>query len=217
MTGKIQEIRKKLYLRRDGASSSSMRKKGIDYAINFGVPITTLKEIAGGYNRDASLANALWEKNTRELKILATLLQEPGSFSEADEWVEGVNNPELAEQLAMNLLIHLPGVGAKAACWIQSDKEYTRLTGFLTYMRLFMYGFQLEEKDYNAYLSAVWDAVAGESILVKNAAVNSLRHLGRQSAIQAENILASLDAREGLPVSLKEELREDLLFEFNYE
>ena len=58
----------------DGAVAQSMRNKGVNYHINWGIPVTRLKEMAAPYGKDYDLAIELWKENIRECKILATLI-----------------------------------------------------------------------------------------------------------------------------------------------
>ncbi|MDR0427288.1 MAG: DNA alkylation repair protein [Dysgonamonadaceae bacterium] len=211
---KLQEIQKKLYLQRDGASSSSMRKKGLEYKMNWGVPIVTLRNIAGNYAPDPESANEMWSKNNRELRILATMMQDPSSFNDAEKWVNGIQNVELAEQATMNLFSRLPDAGKFASEWIQSDKLYIRLCGFLLYMRLFMQDYEMASEEEKNYFSALFDALNNESLILKRAALNSLKYLGKQSIIRSKTILANIKGNNKLPEDLKQYLYDDLLFEF---
>lgn len=45
----------------NGPSSQSMREKGLDYKINWGVPFMELKKMAKDYGKDFNLAIELWE------------------------------------------------------------------------------------------------------------------------------------------------------------
>lgn len=87
-----------------------MREKGLVYKLNFGVELPRIKGIAAGYEKDHSLAQALWKEDIRECKILAGLLQPVESFLPeiADIWVEDIRNIEIAELTCMNLFQHLP-------------------------------------------------------------------------------------------------------------
>ena len=213
MNKQIQEIRKRLYLLRDGASSASMRQKGVDYKLNFGVPVPKLKEIAGDYSQNMELAGLLWKENTRELKLLAVLIQDPEHFEQAEEWVESLQNMELAEQLAMRLLCKLPDAGNKSARWIQSDTLYTRVTGFLVYIWLFRDGYLLAGEKYNSYFKALFYALSDDSVLLRNAALNSLKHFSRQSALSSQKALTECRETELLSTDLKTQLLETLTFD----
>lgn len=45
-----------------------MREKGLVYKLNFGVELPRIKGIAAGYEKDHSLAQALWKEDIRECK-----------------------------------------------------------------------------------------------------------------------------------------------------
>ena len=71
----LKEIKSKFRLYMNGPVSQSMREKGMDYKINFGIEYPRIKEIAAGYEPNHELAQALWKENIRECKIMAGLLQ----------------------------------------------------------------------------------------------------------------------------------------------
>ena len=64
----LKNIKTQFRLGMNGAVSKSMRDKGLDYKLNFGVEIPRLKEIAAQYPKDHQLAQALWKENIRECK-----------------------------------------------------------------------------------------------------------------------------------------------------
>lgn len=134
------EIRKLLRLRMNGEVSTSMRKRGLDYKINFGLDAISIKEIANRYIPDALLAEALWIESSREGKILATLLYPKNEFSsqKADEWIVGCFTTELAEQLCFNLLQHLDFAAGKSIEWIMSSDDNTKSHGYLLMLRLLL-------------------------------------------------------------------------------
>jgi 3-methyladenine DNA glycosylase AlkD len=210
MNPTIQEIQKRLYLRRDGAASSSMREKGVEYKVNFGVSILTLREIAKEYAPNAELANELWKQDTRELKLLATLIQDVSSFDQSDEWMNEINNIELAEQATMNLFSKIKNPFFFAQKWVNSKKLYAQITGFILYSRLFILDFSMNEKEEKAYFLAAFDALNSDSLLLKNKSFNSLKQLGKQSVLKSKSILAQLDDNIQLSSDLKENLYEEL-------
>ena len=67
----LRDIRKQLRLAMNGVISTSMRQKGMNYKLIFGVPIPEIKHIAAAHEPDAELARALWKEDVREMKILA--------------------------------------------------------------------------------------------------------------------------------------------------
>ena len=65
----LKDIKTQLRLSMNGAVSQSMREKGLVYKLNFGVELPRIKGIAAGYEKDHSLAQALWKANEKEIKI----------------------------------------------------------------------------------------------------------------------------------------------------
>lgn len=211
MSEQLQQIRKKLYLHRDGASVASMREKGVNYKINFGVPVITLQKIAQEYAPNHFLANELWEHDNRELKILATMIQDTTSFQDANIWINDISSVELAEQSVMNLFSKLPEAIDLAAQWTFSEKKYIQLSGFLLYTRLFIQN--NVEIDEDKFYKAIFQALNNDSFLIKNAALNSLRCLSRKFPVKISSILSRIKDSAILDADLKDKLQEEFLLE----
>ena len=70
----IKDIKGQFRLFMNGVVSQSMREKGLDYKLNFGIELPRLKEIAARYEKNHEVAQTLWKENIRECKILAGML-----------------------------------------------------------------------------------------------------------------------------------------------
>ncbi len=161
----IKEIKAQFRLFMNGAVSQSMREKGLDYKLNFGIELPRLKEISLRYEKNHSLAGELWKENIRECKILATLLQPIETFLPeiADIWVEDIRHQEMAEIASMNLFQHLPYASTKAFQWIADEREFFQVCGFLTLARLFMKGCLLNERAENEFFDQAITIVSSTS------------------------------------------------------
>ena len=150
----IKEIKKQFRLFMNGVVSQSMRDKGLDYKINFGIELPRLKEIAAKFEKNHDVAQALWKENIRECKILAGLLQPIDTFYPeiADIWVEDMRYPEIAELTCMNLFQHLPYASEKAFQWMADEGEYFQYCGFMLMARLLMQGGELMQKPMGQFL-----------------------------------------------------------------
>lgn len=122
----------------NGVVAESMEKGGIRYEKNWGVPIVDLKQLAQQYEPDHVLALKLWNKKWRETMILATLLDEPAKVPEEqmDFWVKTVEQPELIEQMAMNLFHRTPFAFAKSLEWCRGKKFLVKYAGLMVMSRL---------------------------------------------------------------------------------
>ena len=186
---RLKDIKTQLRLSMNGVVSQSMREKGLVYKLNFGVELPRIKGIAAGYEKDHSLAQALWKEDIRECKILAGLLQPVESFLPeiADIWVEDIRNIEIAELTTMNLFQHLPYAPAKSFHWIASEDEYTQVCGFLTIARLLMKKGDMNERVENEFLDQAITAFLSGSYHVRNAAMTAIRRKVRSSSLPFRN------------------------------
>jgi 3-methyladenine DNA glycosylase AlkD len=138
LDAQISEIKKIIRLSMNGVVSDQMTKSGIIYKKNYGVTIPRIKEIALRYTPNHDLAQRLWALNIRETMIMATLLEPIDKFTPeiAQAWVESFSHIEIIEQVNMNLFSKLPFAALLATQWIQSDKVWQQVTGFILAARI---------------------------------------------------------------------------------
>ena len=211
----------------NGVISTSMRQKGMNYKLIFGVPIPEIKHIAAAHEPDAELARALWKEDVREMKILATLLFPAGSMTqeEALVWMREIPYPEIAEQCCNNLFPTVEQPDQLALKFLADKKSpFGRMCGFLLWAQLFKKNLAVEKSRVEAFLVECTctmhpDVEAGateSSWQEKQAAVQALKFFGRLSPVNAQDAL-SVIAEDGQPET--EELKayyDDLQFEFAY-
>lgn len=202
----------------NGMVSQSMREKGMEYKLNFGIEYPRIKEIAAGYEPDHELAQALWKENIRECKILAGLLQPADTFYQeiADIWIEGMDYPELAEYTVMNLFQRLPYASEVVFRWMADEREMFQLCGFFLMARLLMKGEKLNERAEAEFLDQACTAVEGDCGPVQKAASVALRKYAHQSRDNKRTVSKQLGiwAKSEKPAvrALAEEIKADLEF-----
>lgn len=179
----IKDIKGQFRLFMNGVASQSMREKGLDYKLNFGIELPRLKEIAARYEKNHEVAQALWKENIRECKILAGMLQPVETFYPeiADIWVEDMRYPEIAELTCMSLFQYLPYASEKAFEWMADDREYFQLCGFMLMARLLMKGNQLTERSEAEFLDQAMATLQSEGVLPRKAAATALKKFAIQS------------------------------------
>ena len=214
----IKDIKSKFRLFMNGMVSQSMREKGMEHKLNFGIEYPRIKEIAAGYEPDHELAQALWKENIRECKILAGLLQPADTFYPeiADIWIEGMDYPELAEYTVMNLFQRLPYASEVVFRWMADEREMFQLCGFLLMARLLMKGERLNERAEAEFLDQACTAVEGDCGPVQKAASVALRKYAHQSRENKRTVSKQLGiwAKSEKPAvrALAEEIKADLEF-----
>lgn len=214
MHDELRHIRTRLRLSMNGVVSSSMREKGLNYKLNFGVSLPQIKEIAKEFTPSTKLAEALWTQDVREMKILATLLQPVQEFpyEQAESWANQVPTGEIAEQYAMNLLHYLPYADELAINWIDRKSSMHNLLGFLLLTRLFMNNRTISSEQQPLFLKKAKEILDTEPGSLYQTAISALLRFGKQSKEQADAVLAFFSTYQDSPE--KKDLYDDFKFEF---
>ncbi|MDY4411335.1 MAG: DNA alkylation repair protein [Prevotella sp.] len=173
---KLKEIKRSFRLMMNGPASQSMREKGVEYHLNWGVPLMELRTMAKELGQDYHLAIALWKEDIRECKILATLVMPHDQMPKdiAALWMEQVRSQEMAEMLAFNLLQYVDYAPEIAYEWMASSQPTYLICAFDIVGRLFMRGQEPNDRGVNEFIdqaiAALHDPVSG----VRHAAMNAL-------------------------------------------
>ena len=216
----IKKIRTDLRLSMNGAVSSSMRDKGINYRMNFGVGIPRINQISEKYEQDKELAETLWSDDVRELKILATLLYPIEEFSKelAMSWIVEIKDQELREQLCKNLLQKLTYANELVEESAKNNIEHIRCTGYWLFARLCITKSETVEKiNWDELLQNAISDLNRQSMLLRQAALNTLKYYGRISGENATNVLQKVSHLEGSKNHMEKEILSILKFEFGVE
>lgn len=213
----IRNIRTDLRLAMNGVVSSSMRNKGVDYKMNFGVDVPRLKEIAQKYKSNAALAQELWKLDVRELKILSTMLYPVSELSEAnaDEWMNQIPNHEIREHLCRNLLQRLTYADELVQKWTADANESVRLTGYWLYVRLMMIQAETSKRiNIQLVIEKALADVHADDTLLRTAATNVLMQVIRRRQEGADYIMEQISKFSTSANPLEKELYDNLQFEF---
>ncbi len=220
-----QEARRlRTLLRRamDGVLSASMREKGLEYGINFGVTREHLLRLARTADATAQLADYLWRRNVRETKILATMIYPPRELTHerATQLLREAENIELREQLTANLLEKMPHAMQSIGRWM-GDPSATpaMITGaFMLAARLLTRGI-LPEAGTEEML--IMRAIAyltdeKETTELRRAAALTLKRYGRNTAERKQKVLHLLPEVSQDTAPVLHELCKDIRFELDF-
>lgn len=131
-TEQVKQIKRSFRLYMNGVTSTSMRQKGLDYKINWGVSQMDLRHMAEQYGKDKALAAALWQENIRECKILATLIMPAADFtaSEAMEWAATLSTVEMAETVVFDLFQHMAEAEQLSQLLLENEEKLLRICAY---------------------------------------------------------------------------------------
>ncbi|WP_294178496.1 DNA alkylation repair protein [uncultured Coprobacter sp.] len=185
----LREIKKRFRMAMNGIVSTSMREKGMEYRINFGLTLPLIRNIAESYTPNAELAQYLWKEQIRESKMLATWLYPANEMNPdiAQQWAEEIPYPEIADICCMNLFIKLPFAIQKASEWVTSDKEILRYTGYQLFNRLMMQNRYPDKAAEENLISSVLNQDDREISSIRIAALNCIKRLMHRDLQTAEH------------------------------
>lgn len=213
----------------NGVVASSMRQKGVDYHVNFGLTAPLIKRIADTHEKRRELAEHLWKEPVRESKILATMLYPEDEFSEtvAKSWFDALEQPEIADQLCYNLAGKQPYAAALALRYTDAQTSIQRYAGFQLLTRALLNKTDLTPAQREQLTNDVLTLFqSDEALYIKAAALNGLKRAmrqhpdaSRQITDIADKVLLSLpenDAVKNLADELTAERKwlEESIFQF---
>ena len=214
----IQNIRKDCRQAMNGIVSTSMREHGLDYKLNFGLVALQIKALAEKYGSSAPLAEELWKENTRELKILSTLIYPVEEFGKetANRWVKEIANQEIREQICINLFQNLPYAAELAKEWTADSDDEIRITGYWLLTRLMTAQKQEAAISIHDLEEYIWNDVVSVNMFLRNSATFVLKRMVRNSKDQADYILSRVQPFRGSPDLLKAEAYDGIAFEIEF-
>lgn len=194
---KVKNIKRSFRLYMNGEAARSMREKGLDYKLIWGVPLANLKTMAAEYGYDYDLAMALWKENIRECKILAMLVMPVADMTKqlAESWVKDMRTVEAAELCMFTLFRHLPFAKNLACEWIESEKVLTRICAYHLFSRLFSATLCSDSVLVQRLLDSVEKDIVSVDASLRHAASNCLNRfmsVGTECEAKGEAILDKL-------------------------
>ena len=175
---RVKEIKRSFRLIMDGATSTSMRDKGLDYKLNWGASLLQLRTKAEELGKDYHLAIALWKEDIRECKILATMIMPAEEMLPeiTDIWMQQTPNIEIAEQAAFNLYQYLDYASDKAFLWLSSSEDLPQICGYHILSRLFIRKYEPNERDINEFIDQALVSLQSSNHMLQKAAMQSMIH-----------------------------------------
>lgn len=194
----VKQIKRSFRLYMNGVTANSMRQKGLDYKVNWGVSQMDLRRMAAEYGKDRPLAEALWaESGVRECRLLATIIMPPEEMTveHAMEWMAENVSVETVEAAVFNLFCHIPNADTLAKKLLHMPKSLARMGGYNLICLLLKRGAVFADSFYtDIFAVASNDLHIGDDRQLKHALLNCLVYISSldipQAAV-ADSMLAS--------------------------
>ncbi|HEY3371945.1 MAG TPA: hypothetical protein VGK10_13905 [Prolixibacteraceae bacterium] len=127
----FRQILNRIRLAKNGETVSQMKEHGLNYKVNWGASIVSLREIASDYEPNHLLALKLWNKQWRETMIMAAMVDVPAEVTEEqmDYWTKSLETTEIAETLNTFLWVKTRYAFVKSLEWCRGKKHLVRFSG----------------------------------------------------------------------------------------
>jgi hypothetical protein len=196
MQEKLKEIKQSFRLYMNGVTAQSLRDKGVNYHLNWGVSLQHLQEMTAEIKTEGhtpvelhELSILLWKENIRECKILDTMLMPAEEFPAdlAMLWVEQTPTQEIAELAAMNLYQHLPYAKDMALQLIAQPYEMAQLQGYCIMARLLSTKMVLNDSELNEFIDQAHSTFKSSispqtsSIALRHSILNAIQKLSQHT------------------------------------
>lgn len=197
-----ETILQRLEAERNPNALAGMAQYGITPTRAYGIKIPVLRKLAREFRSkdkaaNHALAQQLWANDTRETRILASMIDVPQLVDEAqmESWVSTFDYWEICDQCIQNLFEKTPLAYQKAVEWSQRDEEYVKRAGFVLMARLAVSDKKATDDRFTAFFLLIEREASDPRDMVKKGVNWALRQIGkrnlplnRQAIIVAERI-----------------------------
>ncbi len=167
----------------DAEAVKGMTKFLITPEKTYGIKIPILRKMASEIKTDHELALQLWQKNTRETRILASMIADPKKTDGklVDQWVKEFTYWEICDQCVMNLFEKLEFAYEKAIEYCNKDEEFVRRTGFVIIARLAVSDKTAADEKFAQFFPLIKAKANDNRNMVKKAVNWALRQIGKRN------------------------------------
>ena len=180
---RVEDIVKKLEELSNPEEIEGLLRFGINPKNTYGIRMPVLKSIARECEKSHELAGDLWKIDTRETRIMASLVDIPKlvSSKQMDEWVSEFDYWEICDQCCTNLFRKTPFVYDKIYEWTKSDDEFVKRAGFTLIANLAVHDKKKDDETFEELLELIKREACDDRNFVKKAVNWSLRQIGKRN------------------------------------
>ncbi len=187
----VSEVLALLDAERDERGMSNWTRLGPNTAglRTYGIGLTRLRKLAKGIGRNRDLAQALWQTDVYDARVIALLIDDPAQITrdQAEQQVEALGGGMLAHVFAScdATLAKTPFVVELADHWVMSEDPVRRDCGYgLLYEASKLSGKKApSEAFFLAHVERIADSIGTEPERVRMAMGMALMGIGKRSAV----------------------------------
>ncbi|MFX0101504.1 MAG: DNA alkylation repair protein [Candidatus Hodarchaeota archaeon] len=200
---KISDILDKFKELGKPGSEEEMARLGITPEKAYGVRLPDLRKMAKEIGKDHELALELWSINTRETRILASMIDEVKKVDgkQMERYVKDFDYWEICDQVCMNLFRKLKVAWEKAVEWSERKEEFVKRAGFVLMAVMAVHEKKVADEKFERFFPIIERESTDERDRVKKAVNWALRQIGKKNlelnkkAIKVANDLLKIDSK----------------------
>jgi 3-methyladenine DNA glycosylase AlkD len=186
-----------LALLHEHASSVRRDEMGPRYGIHtrhaLGVAMADMKRIARQFGRSRELAEALWNTEVYEARIVASMVDEPAKVTPAqmDRWCADFDNWAICDTVCFNLFDRAPDAWTRLELWSARPEEYVKRAAFALLWSLALHDKVADDAQFVAVLGLVEREATDERPMVTKGISMALKAVGKRNAELRSAAIAS--------------------------
>ncbi len=160
-----------------------LNRYGIVAPKAFGVPVSTIQQLAKQLGRDHELAAQLWPTGWYEARLLTSFIDDPALVTAAqmDRWVKDFDNWGVCDTVCFHLFDRTPHAWRKIGPWSKRREEFVKRAAFALLAGLALHDKKASDEPFMKSLVHVERAASDERNFVKKGVSWALRVMGRRS------------------------------------
>jgi 3-methyladenine DNA glycosylase AlkD len=150
----------------------------------YGVPMNRIQALAKELGKDHELAEALWQADRYEARMLAAYVDEPSkvTLAQMDRWCRQFDNWGVADTVCFALFDRTPHAWSRVRKWATLRDEFPKRGAFALLWGLTVHDKASGDGPFLEALPLVERAAADERHFVKKAVNMALRAIGKRNA-----------------------------------
>jgi 3-methyladenine DNA glycosylase AlkD len=156
---------------------------GIDVSKALGLSMPQIRGIAKQIIKDHALAEAMWQADIHETRLIASMIDIPIEVSEdqMERWVIGFNSWDICDQTCGELFDRTPFTTNKIHEWAPREEEFVKRAAFALIAWQAVHNKKMPDEDFLEYLPVIQQASDDPRNFVKKAVNWALRQMGKRS------------------------------------
>lgn len=156
---------------------------GIDVSKALGLSMPEIRGIAKEITKDHALAEAMWQADIHETRLIASMIDIPAEVDEAqmERWVTGFNSWDICDQTCGELFDRTPFAVKKIHEWATREEEFVKRAAFALIAWLAVHDKKRPDADFLQFLPIIESASCDQRNFVRKAVNWALRQIGKRS------------------------------------